>query len=274
MDDGMAVRAERFKERIGYQELLARLDPQQGVVAEWPDLARLVDLPDDWEEVYDGVVFETGGAKRDWSYRRGEEELNVDLYVSSTGPEPALRRLVDIATNTMMMDIPYQPRSGLVGDLALTLGDGVPGWIAWVFANLCVRVETTNSDLDVFELAQAIQAFADRHVVPEVALHLPRVLGVAVVPTKPRVGERVTVRVVPAPDSDFSRFEAEFDIEGTSLSATAQDGLIFAFEAVAPGPTTLTVGVVDRETLLTDGRTSTIEVKDDDSSGGRSTSDR
>src|SRR5262245_32453599 len=90
--DELAVR-----QMIGYDALVASIDPASGIALEWPALATFLPAGSDgWEEIADDVDPAAPSLiQRKAIYRKGEVTVTFRIAVSGDGPKPALAKLIE-----------------------------------------------------------------------------------------------------------------------------------------------------------------------------------
>ena len=258
-------REARFKNRIAFQTLSERTNDDRGVLLKWPDPLSLPPARDgDWKRGTDVVVTEEPGeAYRVWKFRNERGTLAVEVYVSSTGPATARRRLVELAARTMSVEIPYVPGPKGLGDIAVIHANPQVHRLIWVFHNVCVFLRENDSGVDLTALAMALQQLMERHLVSDLPRRLHRIDGVLVTPERIRVGESVRF------DLDIAGLElgapllVDIDEKEGRLSYLTEEGTSVRFEAKSPGKGRAVVKVVDRRTLLSASKVVSFDVLSD-----------
>ena len=252
MNEWQNSQIQSFKQEIGYEKALQSISPDSGIMMDWPESTQLseLELAEDWQMRGDSVYLRAGGASREWVLENSEQEIAIRVFVSSTGPETAWRRLLDIASNTMMVDIPFQKSRKKLGDLAVVSKGERVNAVLWVYSNVCIYIERNDSDFDILSLAGALQSIMERHLITPLREHLPKIKRIELSSPQVKLGQPVFITIVPEPDSEPKRLMIDFDMSGNSLGAVSQDDLVLEFVAEEPGDSTVTIGIVDQYNLL------------------------
>lgn len=241
----------RFKSRIGFPARLPADTPGRGVALAWPDpqtLAYFQGGP--WVTLVDTVSVVTSGlVERNWVLRRGRDAVDLRLVVSSIGTAAARDHLLDIASATMMTEIPYEATSRRLGDLSVETREAPPlHRILWVDRNVCVYL-TRNFGSDIRPLADELQALIGAQPTQDLAPARPALEALEVSAASVAVGDTVRASVR-APTLSGRGLVTAFSDTGHRVQVIEQDGLRAVLQATSPGPTTLHGTVADVRTLL------------------------
>ena len=250
MNEWLNSQIQSFKQEIGYEQALQSISPDSGIMIDWPEPGKFPELAEDWQLRGDSVYLRQGGASREWVLEKGEQEIAISVFVSSTGPETAWLHLLDIASNTMMVNIPFQKSRENLGDLAVVSRGERVNAVLWVYSNVCISIERNDSDFDILSLAGALQSVMERHLITPLREHLPKIKRIELSSPQVKLGQPVFMTIVPEYDSDPKRLIIDYDMSGNSLGAVSQDDLVLEFVAEEPGDSTVTIGIVDRNNLL------------------------
>jgi hypothetical protein len=254
-------RVQRFKAEIGYQRVAEALAAEPGVALDWPDAAEWADLKDDdWQTTRDSVKVWQGNALRRWNLQKGGGLIEVEVFVSSVGPAAALQHFLDATTSTTMARIPYTKGPEDLGHLAVWGISDQPCFLVWVFHNVCFRIIHSDLSADVTPMARWIQEQAAENVVPRVAERAPKIAGLELSSERIAVGERLTVRVKAAEETDPERLQLTAGSRRQRLRWAGRDGLALQFEGLEPGAGEAEVVLLDRKNLLCAARPVRVEV--------------
>lgn len=251
---------QEFKREIGYTDSPAGAAATEWVACEWPAPAQLPGLGEGWKVLYDEVLVEQGSGIRKIDLRHELEELSLEIFVSSTGPQAARERLVRIASSTMMPQIPYRKGPANLGDLSVVSVESDPVAVLFTVRNVMVRIRKQSAKLSVVSLAEHLASIAGREVVPQLAVLAPRLLRVDVNPSPAHVGQTVTVQLHPDPPDAGARWKTDFEIRSGGLQPGPQQGLTLRLRAVKPGPADVALYVIDRKTLVVTSTEAKVEV--------------
>jgi hypothetical protein len=262
-DEFARNRIERYKSRIGFSKLAALGGPD-GVRADWEDLphaltAELKDLELDWTEVSPAGL---GRARSEWGWtQQGKQVLHLKVIVFGTGVAAAQQGLLEMSSQTMMVEIPYEAGPAGLGDLAVQ-GRKAPSLVVmWVFRNVCVHIDNATSGFAIEPFARAVQAFMNAHRVPRIAEHLPRISAIDVAPKKIHVGDDLKVSIVLSPDTHPASVVTDFtEVGELKLQRLAREPMTASYRAEHAGQAQVDIAVVDRKTLLSPPLSITIDV--------------
>ena len=254
-------RIDKFKALIRYDEKLPADDPDRGVVLSWPD-------PRNWQIAADTTIVNRDTVLRKWDLVRGDQALTATMFVSSAGPGPAAQYLLEVASNTMMLEIPYKPGPEGLGDLAVEHANPNIQDLIWVFRNVCVRIEERDRILDASAVARWLQKEMEGQVVAKVSEHRPQIEEVRVSSQRVRVGETFTVEVAPAAGEVPKQLLVELEQEGDALDLVAENGLTLQLAGQKVGRAGAQVVVADAETLLCTTRSIRVDVVEPEQSDG------
>ena len=243
---------ERFKRKIDL-DAVPGLDATDGVRADWSRLAEILraeikGLQLEWTQVH---ASQSGLGQSDWTWRRRQRQVSISVFVSGTGPRGAREQLVELATDTTMMESPLVRGPEGLGDVAVQYMDRPYENVIWVFRNVCVEVDNEDTGVEIMPLVHRIQAFMQQHLVPAIADHVPVVARVDVSPSPVTVGQTVTVSVQLSGEPRSERLATTVRERGfPRLEWISEEGLGATLEAVQPGRAELDIIVIDEKTLL------------------------
>jgi hypothetical protein len=248
-----------FKSNVGYTESPAGVDPNEGVLCDWPAAPQLLGLDGAWQTVYDAARAQGDAGVRKVDLHEGTEELSLEIYVAS-GIPAARRHLLEVATNTMMREPPYRRGPANLGDLSIVSLQQDPVSVVWTLRNVCFHLSKTSSPLPLLNAADALDRLARRHIVPGIAHYQPRLSGVQVSGKSVPAGQTLTIQILPAPGTDGARLTADFAMKGRQLQARSQHGLTLEFTASEPGAAEVLIHVIDKLNLMTRTETAKVDV--------------
>jgi hypothetical protein len=249
MPDAQAIA--RFKSQIGFPAHLPGDAPGRGVVLAWPDPQTLRYFRGGgWATITDAVaVLGPGLVRRNWVLRRGDAAVNLRVVVSSVGNAAARDHLVEMASITMMGEIPFVPTPRRLGDLSVETPEVDPlHRLLWVDRNVCVSL-TREFGSDVRPLADELQALIAAQASQDLAPGRPAVDGLELSAATVAVGDTVRASIR-APALAARGLVTAFSDTGRRVQVIEQDGLRATVYATSPGATTLHGTVADGRTLL------------------------
>ncbi|MBL9100796.1 MAG: hypothetical protein JNL82_07555 [Myxococcales bacterium] len=236
-------------------------DDARGVALPWAsaDLQPLVG--DAWRSLGDAALpLEPGEATRDWTWARGDGRIKISVFVSSVGAAAARERLLMVATNSTMEDVPYVAGPADLGDVAAISPGRSGDSLIWAASNVCAWILVDDAPgVDAVAIARGLQALIDAHIVADVAAARPRIEAVKKSAREVEVDEWFTVTLrVRATAAElmvgFVGGEGAVRIDGAP-------GLTTTLRCEVAGPRVLTMMVADPSTLLSDSAPVTLLVK-------------
>lgn len=251
MINGETERVKRFKSLIGYEEALKGLDPNKGVVYDWPDPSSWEGLKGSLWKIYGETLrAEKAAVTRRWFLRQGDQTLLIEIVVSSAGPDLSGKHLLKIASSSTLPEIPFTKGPKDLGQLAIQFGNGEPKILIWTFHNVCFRLQQMEQKINILPLARWIQNLAEKHLAVRLADHLPKVNSVDISAKQIRVGETVTIKVHPIHGQDPDRLLLEVGAINDALDLTMKEGFSVGLNGKKPGQGELEIIVADKKNLL------------------------
>ena len=258
------TRVDEFKGRVGFSAIPTAPDADRAVRLAWPNPAEIAPLAGaGWNTRADITsLAEPGEATRKWVLQKGAMTVSVEVFVSSAGPARARERLVELASATMTVEIPYVRAAQPVGELAVMIRNPRVQDLIWAYRNVCGHVRIDGTAPDGVAIQRALQAQMEGHLVDRVADQVPRLERAALSKSSLKVGETVRVELALAKGQDPGALRIEFtevDAAG-KLTLKSDDGTSAEFEALEAGRTIIRVAIVDRATLLSTWKDLAVEV--------------
>lgn len=253
-----------FKKEIGFDHIIETGGANSGVIVDWFKPATWDFFVDkNWKLEDTDFYHWRSGAEGNWIFEKGHETIELEIFVSSLGIEPARQKLIDIASATTMLEIPYKKSARPIGTLSVNTPGDQGGIYIWVFRNICFRLDgrETNENIEVF--ARGIQTIAEKGEVKDLASHFPQIESVEVYPPAAKVDSTFSVRTIldAGIDFDINRYSFEFRYDEENLALEYDEGNAATFTALRAGTAKITVHVVDRNTLLSNWQTAIIKVE-------------
>ncbi len=239
---------EELRRTFGADTLVEPGPPAAGVVLAWPEPTMAPGLGG-FTISYRDTIAEPDGAEAEWVLRRGDAVVQLTVFVARDDNAAARDRLLDIAGNTMMMVSPFRPTSQPIGSLSIGLPGGSGRWI-WVYYNCCVDWQVMEGRLDLTPPAEWLQRQMAARLARDTARYRPQPDAITVSPPHPAVGSRVSLIVKPAAGKQPTDYLLDFEQDPAVLDLVEEHDDRAIFEVLKPGATRLSVGVVDRATLL------------------------
>lgn len=261
-----------FAERMGFASRSFR-PSNEGVVADWsllPPETKAVRRG--WTYVGSAISPATelgGGGRAEWNYAwKADNVRSLSIYILAfnRGQPAAVEKMDHVGNSSNMSVNPFGPAPD-----KMKLGDwaampypeqaskrGRTHSIFWVYRNVFVDVRMSHSeDADVIPVARAIQAFMEKHQVDDLPAHLPKISDLRIVPRRVSVGETFRAEVVGAVNTNWQI--SVQDVEG-KVECEARDGASSTWEAVEAGLAVLEAVIMDKKSLLSATRRTSVEV--------------
>ena len=258
------TRVDEFKSRVGFSAIPMSPDTDRAVRLAWPNPAQIAPLAGGGWNTRAEITSPTepGEATRKWVLQKGEATVSIEVFVSSAGSARARERLVELASATMTVEIPYVPAAQPMGDLAVMIRNRSVQDLIWAYRNVCGHVRIDGTAPDGVAIQRALQTQMEGHLVDRLAEHVPPVERAALSRTSVKVGETVRVELGFAQGQDPGALLIEYTeaVPGGMLSLRSDDGSSAEFEALAVGRATIRVAIVDRKTLLSTWKELAVEI--------------
>ena len=254
----------KFKAQIGFDRIVEAGGPNSGVVVEWPKPDTCPTLAGTgWSLESVDVEPRDSGAEGEWILKKGNETILLRIFVSCMGPAPARQQLIDIATATMMMEIPFKKSAHPIGTLSVTVPGAEDGIYIWIFRNICFYARGIDTNADIEAFAGWIQLIAESGVVEDLHSHLPRIKSVKIDPPVVNVDGAFSVQGILDAGSnlDVTRYSFDFRHDEQALGLEDDEANVARFTARMSGDANITVHVVDRKTLLSNWLTAVVKVE-------------
>jgi len=254
---------EKFKTEIGFDTITEAGGEDSGVAVAWPKPDTCPALSGKgWVLESFDVEPRDKGAEGEWILKKSDETILLRIFVSGMGVGPARQKLLDIASTTMMMDIPFKKSPKQIGTLSVTLPGAKDGFYVWIFRNTCFYVRGIDTVADVETFAEWVQSIAASGVVDDLNGHLPPVKSVAVDPPVVHVGEGFSVKAVldAGENVDETRYVFDFQSDEQLLELEDAEENVARFVARMSGDADIVVHVVDQKTLLSNWLTGAVKV--------------
>lgn len=246
---GTPPKPDDFPARIGYPA------PTKGpadavVLIDWDRLADLVSGAGPASR--DRTLVQADGAIRFVTLPVGGTSLDVDVYALDSA-EHAQRRLVSLASMTMMRTNPYVSGPP-IGDLSCQLPpSGERDRLLWTRANLCISIRADQCDPAL--LGQVAARLDDRMkkglVDPAGAANSsPTIIDMAASPAVGKVGRPVTVTWRTRPTTAVESAGTIVDAEGLGVTITDASPSSLTFTSDRPGDVAVEIGAVFPQWLV------------------------
>lgn len=245
---------QEIRQSIGYDRLVSSIDATGGVALAWPDLRQsFAQNERGWTLEADQVEFtgQPGLVARTYVFRKGEGQLDIDVFVSSRGPAPALRRLVDTLAATSIGYRRYQPGPADIGQLCLVLPLTNPTVLV-INHNVYLSLRLSDGSMDIVALARELTKLMDAHRVPVLAVKAPAFAALSAAPSTARVGESVKIAVgLPtAFAADQLLWSLSYEIEAGVVDERGRGTDYLELRIMQPGRIEVPLWLADRRTLL------------------------
>lgn len=252
---------EEFKTRVGFDAAPAPGPEGAGLVVEWPDPLGLAYFRQgDWQLVSRSLWAHAPGiAKAYWVLRSGEAMVKIEIAVSSRGAGAARSHLLEMASNTMAVTIPYGPGPEEVGDICIQSRE-LPQLhtLMWVYQNIFVQLSREEGS-SLLPLAHELQALLEEQSVEDLSARVPRLAGFEISAERVPLGDSLEARARVAPEVS-PRVRIQVMDPERHLVAISDEGTKVMLRAESVGATEVVAMVVDRATLLSSFEALPVEV--------------
>lgn len=241
-----------FKQEIGYDQILRRIDQSEVVVIDWPSVLARIQLMDGtvWKGDFSaGALDGAFHARISGDLQDGEQLIELHVHVLSGAEKTAIDFALETAATTMMAEIPYDKFSGGPGDLYLKGKEPGGDQICIMsYKNVVIVMSSLTGD-DVAPLAAHLQSVMAGKLMKKE--HVPALA--------PRVTVSEQVIVEEAPFSIEVSLDApagEWSVEllkrqlPPGIEYLGRTDYRFEFRAVETGDVVFRFGALNRETLM------------------------
>lgn len=254
MNSKLEQREAQTKQKIGFEKLLSSIDAKRGVAVHWPELRTFLPAGEQgWVISSDEVNFSesAGLVERTILFEKGAAQFEMNLFVSSRGPEPALRRLLDTMLATSLWPDPYTPGPSGIGQLCLLLPVASPSVLV-INHNVYFALRVDGYSLDLIAIARSMTKFMDEHLVPVVTSQTPKFGNFKIIPEHPLAGTpfRVDLALPQAsnPKQLLWMLSREVDYDLVDQREIGAQHIILKVNR--PGTVEIPFWLADRSTLL------------------------
>ncbi len=274
-NDKKAEKLNKIKELLDYPARHESIDPNTFVCCNWPDpLAN--PLLSGWTLDLEQVRVGWNGVLKQWCMHEGEEKINLEIYVSNSGPAPVHERIFKTLASTALNECVHRPNPESERHISrvqglnpenkrhITLTASTENYSQQLSAiyNVAFNVEGFNLETDItqnlldwLENLALNGVTADQNKFPELKLIEPAF------PVNVALGETFTCRADPEINENKSTF-LEFFISNKNVSLEEESDLEFTFKALVPEHTPVGLVLTDRETLLSASKEMFINIYD------------
>jgi hypothetical protein len=260
-----------FRNRIGLPVGALPPSPAGVVAADWSALTEtLRNEHSEWVATAKApLLAKPGIMSRDWMLQRGGDRVRVSVSVATAGFHAAIEEMIDNASQTMMMTIPFARKAGGPGDITLaSVGTAGNNELLWVYRNVFVSVRSMSGQLDLKPIAGSIQQFARSHRTPSLNGAVPRITQIAPESRAVTVARTALLHLhVTAAPEILARLMVRADDGALAVVMERGDAQSVVLKALKPGTVKVDVMVGDPVSLLSDAAVVELEVKAD--SAGR-----
>lgn len=265
MINGETERVKRFKSLIGYEEALKGLDPNKGVVCDWPDPSSWEGLKGSLWKIYGETLrAERAAVIRKWFLRHRDHTLLIEIVVSSGDPRLPAEYLLKKASSSTLPEIPFINGPRDLGQLSTQFANGEPKILIWTFYNVCFHIQQIEQKINILPLARWLQNLAEKHLVGYLADHLPKVERIDISKKQIQVGETVTIKVQPILGQDPNRFLLEVGGINDALDLTMKEGFSIGLNGQKPGQGELEIILANKKNLLSSSSLIKVEIVERD----------
>lgn len=257
------VQAELLKRKLEL-DAVSLPEPTQGIVLDWNTALVQGFLADETWKLSGETTLSMGPgeAMHKWIWERRSGWLTVAVFVSSDGPLLARQRLVKLATENQLPNVPYVRGPDDLGDIS-TIFAGPPGFthLIWAYKHVCVSLKTQEArGVDVTRIARAVQTHLASQALVRLDEAAPQIEHVELSATRVRVKERLTIQIRMREADAQKQLLVDLKGRDQSLRLAGGPSLTTTLSVDVPGPRTLTMIVADQSTLLSAWTTVSFDV--------------
>ena len=253
-----------FKSQIRWSSLPDPSLPEGWVLLKSIQPFSLPILNEEGWEIFNHFVIplQPGLVQESWSFKQQDNAITLEIVVSSLGYALAQQYLLDVASATMMVQIPYRLSEIPLGDKAIVAPDSpVSRQVIWVYKNVCAKVDINSTEIpEIFPLASGLQRYFEENIVPELQDHLPKVNLNSRVPKRLELGKTLTIKIRKDEDIPAKDLLIYPTTKGNNLEIIDQNPVKVTVQAKNIGWDEISIGVIDQGTLLSNSQKFEIEV--------------
>ncbi|HII01395.1 TPA: hypothetical protein HA351_07015, partial [Methanosarcinaceae archaeon] len=274
-NDKKAEKLNKIKELLDYPAKYESLDPYTFVCCNWPDpLAN--PLLSGWAMDLEQVRVGWNGVLKQWCMHDGEERINIEIYVSNSGPAPVHERIFKTLAATALNECVHRPNPESERHISrvqglnpenkrhITLTASTENYSQQLSAiyNVGFNVEGFNLETDITQdLLDWLENLALNGVTEDWDKFPKLKLIEPAFPADAALGETFTCRADPEINENKSPF-LEFFTSNKNVSLEEESDLTFTFKALVPEYTPIGLVLTDRETLLSTSKEVFINIYD------------
>jgi hypothetical protein len=241
---------ENFKKRIRY-EAVPGADAPSGVALDWSLLPGVLAQATRGMtlEISSTSVVEGGLGRAAWIWKGPANDLAVTVHVSGIGPRRAREKLLESASATMMVTIPYEAGPKGLGDLSIRNLGATLWHVFWVFQNVLVELDSEGGRTPIEPVARTIESLMESHIVERLSVHLPALIGFEASRSRVSVGQSMILHVRSSTPGESLLLDSR-EVDGHHFRFDGVAGLDQTYTAESVGSATFEARVADRRTLL------------------------
>jgi hypothetical protein len=140
---------------------LEKVESENGsIVCGIPDVLQAHALPGPWELKYSNIAIHQDGdeVEKEVSYRKGAEFIGIEYYLVERNFQKIESRFFGFMAGGTSPKIPGERGPADIGDISVAMPRANGGELIFLKSNLCVRISSSNTQVDVNTLARWIQA--------------------------------------------------------------------------------------------------------------------
>jgi len=232
-----------------------------------PDVSKCPTLSGQWNLAYSNIAVHQSGdeVEKDLTYKRGQEVVSIDFYIIEDNFEKAESRLLGFLSGGSSPVVPGERGPSDIGDISIVMPRTNGKEILYLKDNVCVRIASFKSEIDIFAIARWIQSHFEMRPWSEVGRILPRPMrdslgrgnireGQALQipmsePLQGQVGKPIEIRVEMPSGTDPGRYLLKEDYDRTQFNTT-WNNQFWTLTPMKVGLAKFKYIIVDKKTLL------------------------
>ncbi|WP_212003778.1 hypothetical protein [Chitinophaga sp. HK235] len=248
---------EAFKKLLKYKEIKTLRNDKSGIAGKFPEPAECPLLHGKWKTSYEEVIPGSEEVLKIWMLNDGDQLITIKLHVISGSKELAHNRFLAIGATTQGVEPSYEAGPENLGEYsAVSVNKHYPLLLV-MQDNMVLHIASSDPSVDLGGLAKWCFQQMTRSHVADISSHLPAV-HLHYSSLQPKKGDRFYVSLS---SGENSRLDFELE-EGNGLRLISEEDTVLVFDTVKAGKQVLKVLVIDKDTLMVNTQTLTIDIQE------------
>lgn len=262
MSEKLMTEVEEFKKNVGFDLVCKSVDNSKSVVY-WKkfDIMKFKSLQSliSTAKVVNEINIRQTVILKEIEFNTEKDQLSLEIFIfnENNNIEP-LEKLLNKVSFTTMTKIMYEKCPYNLGNLNVWMISNKIYYIKWTYYNIYFSVAYSGNSINIEQFCRELQQYTEAFVVSDIERYRPRFDEIIVSSKVIKVGEEVTVYVVPAYGRAFgdkkvdnkSNFHLEALWEGKVLSLEKEAPFFFRFKGITEGEETINLILADLDALV------------------------